>query len=122
MNATQQLRRTPIDELRAVSGIGDVTPVALQIIKSAATLYLQQSCEGRDSLADPARLADFWRMRIGARQNEAFEVASNSHGTMAVALNLNTTYVASPAPGSRLTATTSSASSSPCSSHGTIRP
>ena len=65
----------PIDELRAVSGIGDVTPVALQIIKAAATLYLQQSGEGRDSLADPARLADFWRMRIGARQNEAFEVA-----------------------------------------------
>jgi len=65
----------PIDELRAVSGIGDVTPVALQIIKAAATLYLQQSGEGRDSLADPARLADFWRMRIGACQNEAFEVA-----------------------------------------------
>ena len=36
--------------------------------------------------------------------DEAFETASNSHGTMAVALNLNTTYVSSPAPGSRLTA------------------
>lgn len=65
----------PIEELRAVSGIGSVTPVALQIIKAAATLYLQQSGEGRDSLADPARLADFWRMRIGALQNEVFEVA-----------------------------------------------
>lgn len=65
----------PIDELRAVSGIGSVTPVALQIIKAAATLYLQQSGEGLDSLADPARLADFWRMRIGALQNEVFEVA-----------------------------------------------
>ncbi|MBI5854613.1 MAG: DNA repair protein RadC [Nitrospirae bacterium] len=65
----------PIEELRAVSGIGSVTPVALQIIKAAATLYLQQSGEGRDSLADPARLSEFWRMRIGALPNEVFEVA-----------------------------------------------
>lgn len=65
----------PIEELRAVSGIGSVTPVALQIIKAAATLYLQQSGEGLDSLADPARLSEFWRMRIGALKNEVFEVA-----------------------------------------------
>lgn len=36
--------------------------------------------------------------------DEAFETASNSHGTMAVALNLNISYLASPARGSRLTA------------------
>lgn len=65
----------PIENLRTVSGIGSVTPVALQIIKAAATLYLQQCGEGRDSLADPTRLSDFWRMRIGALQNEIFEVA-----------------------------------------------
>jgi len=65
----------PIEELQAVSGIGNVTPVALQIIKAAATLYLQQSSEGLDSFADPSRLSDFWRMRIGALQNEVFEVA-----------------------------------------------
>lgn len=65
----------PIDELRAVPGIGKVTPVALQIIKAAATLYLQQCGEGHDSLADPVRLADFWRMRLGACRNEVFEVA-----------------------------------------------
>lgn len=35
--------------------------------------------------------------------DEAFETASNSHGTMAVALNLNITYVSSPILGSRLT-------------------
>jgi len=64
----------PVEELRAVPGIGSVTPVALQIIKAAATLYLQQSNEGRDSLADPERLASFWRMRIGALPNEVFEV------------------------------------------------
>ena len=34
----------------------------------------------------------------------AFETASNSHGTMAVALNMNVTYVSSPSPGSRLIA------------------
>lgn len=65
----------PIEELRAVSGIGTVAPVALQIIKAAATLYLQQGGEGRDSLADPIRLTEFWRMRIGALPNEVFEVA-----------------------------------------------
>jgi len=34
----------------------------------------------------------------------AFEVASNSHGTMAVALNMNINYLASPAKGALLTA------------------
>jgi DNA repair protein RadC len=65
----------PLEELRMVLGIGRVTPVALQIIRAAATMYLQQSGEGHDSLADPARLSEFWRMRIGALQNEVFEVA-----------------------------------------------
>lgn len=36
--------------------------------------------------------------------DEAFETASNSHGTVAVALNMNISYLASPAPGSTLTA------------------
>jgi len=36
--------------------------------------------------------------------DEAFETASNSHGTMAVALNMTVTYLAAPSPGSRLTA------------------
>jgi DNA repair protein RadC len=65
----------PIDELRAIPGIGNVTPVALQIIKAAATLYLQQSSEGRDSPTNPDQLASVWRMRIGALSNEVFEVA-----------------------------------------------
>ncbi|MDW8352841.1 MAG: DNA repair protein RadC, partial [Anaerolineae bacterium] len=65
----------PIEELAAVRGLGSVTPVALKIIRAAATLYLQQSCEAQESLADPSRLADFWRMRIGALPNEVFQVA-----------------------------------------------
>ncbi len=36
--------------------------------------------------------------------DEAFETASNSHGTVAVALNMNITYVSPPSPGSGLVA------------------
>ena len=39
-----------------------------------------------------------------ALMDEAFETASNSHGTMAVALNMNVTYIAPPAKGGRLIA------------------
>ena len=35
--------------------------------------------------------------------DEAFETASNSHGTVAVALNMNITYMASPSSGTKLT-------------------
>jgi DNA repair protein RadC len=65
----------PIEELQAVHGIGSVAPVALKIIRAAATLYLQQSAEGTNPAADHESLATFWRMRIGANPNEAFEVA-----------------------------------------------
>jgi len=36
--------------------------------------------------------------------DEAFETASNSHGTMAVALNMNVSYLSSPPPGAILAA------------------
>lgn len=36
--------------------------------------------------------------------DEAFETASNSHGTIAVALNMNVTYLSSPRPRSKLIA------------------
>jgi len=64
-----------IEELQTVRGVGSVAPVALRIIRAAAALYLQQSAEGQDSLANPARLSAFWRMRIGTLQHEVFEVA-----------------------------------------------
>jgi len=64
----------PLDELRQVQGIGQVAPVALRLIREAATLYLQQSAEGKDSLADPDALARFWRAKIGALPNEVFQV------------------------------------------------
>ncbi len=65
----------PLAELRQVKGIGSVAPVALQIIRAAARLYLQQTAEGVDVLASPDRLTEFWRMRLGAQRNEVFEVA-----------------------------------------------
>ena len=47
----------PLEELQKVKGIGSVAPVALRIIRAAAALYLQQSAEGAESLADPERLS-----------------------------------------------------------------
>ena len=41
---------------------------------------------------------------ICALIDEAFETAGNSHGTVAVALNMNITYTAAPKPGSQLRA------------------
>jgi acyl-CoA thioesterase len=41
---------------------------------------------------------------IFALIDEAFETAANSHGTVAVALNMNITYTAVAAPGARLRA------------------
>jgi DNA repair protein RadC len=65
----------PIDELREVKGIGSVAPVALRIIRAAATLYLQQSAEGVEPVADGSHLENMWRTRIGALRDEVFEVA-----------------------------------------------
>lgn len=64
----------PLDEVKAINGIGEVAPVALRIIREASSLYLQQCAEGSDSFADPEALARFWRMKIGALPNEVFQV------------------------------------------------
>lgn len=63
------------DELRAVSGIGEVTPVALRIVCECTTRYLQQYAEKREFLGDPDALQTFWRSRLGALAHEAFEAA-----------------------------------------------
>jgi len=64
-----------LDDMREIDGIGSVTPIALKIIRAAATLYLQQSAEGQEVLSDQARLSALWRMRIGSLRNEVFQVA-----------------------------------------------
>jgi len=63
----------PLEELESIKGIGKVTPVALRIIREAASLYLQQTAEQRDSFADPEALALFWRIKIGSLPNEVFQ-------------------------------------------------
>jgi len=63
-----------LDELEQVDGVGKVTPVALRIIREAATLYLQQKAEGQDAFTDPLALEAFWRARLGGLSNEFFEV------------------------------------------------
>lgn len=47
----------PLHELQQVKGIGAVTPVALRVIREAASLYLQQSAEQRDSFVNPGALS-----------------------------------------------------------------
>jgi DNA repair protein RadC len=64
----------PVEHVRDVEGVGEVAPVALRIIREAATLYLQQSAEGRDCLSDPDSLERFWRLRIGGLTHEVFQV------------------------------------------------
>ena len=41
---------------------------------------------------------------VFALMDEAFQTACNAYGTVALALNVNITFIASPAPGNRLTA------------------
>ena len=57
---------------------------------------------------DPDSMGNIFNMAHGgvifALIDEAFETACNAYGTMAVALNMNITYIASPTPGSRLRA------------------
>jgi len=65
----------PLAELRSVDGVGEVTAVAMHVIRESATRYLQEASEGTEVLRDPERLGDFWRMRIGALGHEVFAVA-----------------------------------------------
>jgi DNA repair protein RadC len=64
----------PLADLQSVPGLGEVAPVALRIVRAAATLYLQQSTEQADILVDSDALSSFWRLRIGALPVEVFEV------------------------------------------------
>lgn len=65
----------PVPELQEVDGIGDVAPVALRIIREAASLYLQQQAETEDDLSTTGALNAFWRCRLGGLRNEVFAMA-----------------------------------------------
>jgi len=57
---------------------------------------------------DPARMDNIYQRAHGGAIfgliDEAFETAGQTDGTIVVGLNVNVTYVASPQPGTRLTA------------------
>lgn len=65
----------PVESLQRVPGIGEVAPVALRVIREAASLYLRQTIEGRHVLDNMDKLEDFWRLRLGPLRHEVFEVA-----------------------------------------------
>ena len=57
---------------------------------------------------DPSSMSNIYHRAHGgalfALIDEAFETAGQTHGTIAVAMNVNVTYMASPDPGARLRA------------------
>ena len=61
-----------------------------------------------DMLYDPEKMDNIYNRAHGgalfALIDEAFETAGQTDGTVAVALNVNVTYVSSPKPGSKLRA------------------
>src|SRR5262249_11807570 len=73
--STEELRQVQTSDESHIKRVGEVAPTALRIIREAANLYLQQSAEHRESLANPEALAAFWRSKIGALSNEVFQVA-----------------------------------------------
>ena len=64
-----------VAEQQSVKGVGEVAAIALQAVRAAAALYLQQGSEQTEVLSNPERLSDFWRMKIGALKHEVFAVA-----------------------------------------------
>jgi len=63
------------EELSQIKGIGNVAPVALQIIREAASLYLFQSAEKGPLLNSSEKLELFWQARLKYLSFEVFEVA-----------------------------------------------
>ncbi|MBW2621870.1 MAG: hotdog fold thioesterase [Deltaproteobacteria bacterium] len=85
--------------------------VAEEPFARALNLELMELDEGSsvvEMVFDPASMGNIFSMAHGgaifALIDEAFETACNAYGTVAVALNMNITYIASPAPGARLRA------------------
>ena len=65
----------PVEDLRSISGIGDVAAIALRLVREAATLYLRETTEQVAPLHTAESLSEFWRLRMGDLTNEVFEVA-----------------------------------------------
>jgi acyl-CoA thioesterase len=71
-------------------------------------VVLEQGYSLVEMTYDPAAMNNIYARAHGgaifALIDEAFETAGQTHGTIAVALNVNVTYVTSPQPGARLRA------------------
>ncbi|MDR2812842.1 MAG: DNA repair protein RadC [Puniceicoccales bacterium] len=70
-----------IDELAQIKGMGTVAPVAVQMIKSFAEIYLRENIPTNQCIINNyEQLEKFWRLRLGSLRNEVFEVALlNTH-------------------------------------------
>jgi len=74
----------PIEELKKISGIGKVAPLAIRFIREAAKLYLQPKSQAdltlkktepeTLSLENPHFLYDYCKAALGAQPNEVFKV------------------------------------------------
>lgn len=64
----------PLEELRKITGFGEVAPVALRIIREAANRYLQQKSQESFSLVDQEVLFNYCRSALGALPYEVFKV------------------------------------------------
>jgi len=71
-------------------------------------VFLDEGYSTVEMAYDPAAMDNIYGRAHGgalfALIDEAFETASQTHGTIAVALNVDATYVTSPEPGARLRA------------------
>lgn len=65
----------PLPALREVEGVGEVTPVALRIVKETMAYYLRQQTEEQPVFDNMDALIDLWRARLGELREEVFEVA-----------------------------------------------
>lgn len=66
----------PLEDLQAISGIGETSAIGIKFIKSFAELYLQQPLLTSPwTLDNYKQLERFWRMRLGGLKFEVTEVA-----------------------------------------------
>ena len=64
----------PMEELRQIHGLSEVSFAAIRFIKEAATRYLQQKTTEGPSLKSPKTIIDYCRASMGAEANEQFRV------------------------------------------------
>jgi len=108
MPQNQEHEKSPLDPAvrRAIFNAVATEPYACAL--NIELLTLDRGYSKVRMTYDPARMDNIYRRAHGGAVfgliDEAFETAGQTDGTIAVALNVNVTYIASPRPGCRLTA------------------